>query len=393
MLRFLDAGESHGRCLLGIIEGFPSGIPIDLESINYDLKRRQSGYGRGLRMNIEQDHIEILSGIIYGYTIGSPIGLLINNKDWNNKALEDLSKNDRFSIPRPGHADLAGVLKYGFDNYSPILERASARKTAMRVALGSLAKQLLNLFSINSYSHVISIGSISVEEETIELIKKQETDINRRIDRSKIFCLDELTSNRMCQEIDKAKSDGDTLGGVFEIVVDNIPPGLGSHVFWDRRMDTRIAGAVMSIPGIKAVEIGKGIRSSHSRGSHAHDAIYYRKDAALKNSNKANFYRKQNWAGGIEGGITNGEEIVLRAYLKPIPTLSNPLPSVNLNNKSESLANYQRSDCCVVPAASVVGEAVVIWEIASAFIEKFSGDSLIEMKDNFSNYLLRIKNC
>lgn len=393
MLRFIDAGESHGKCLLGIIEGFPANVPLNLEQINNDLRYRQGGYGRGLRMNIEQDKVEILSGIISGKTIGSPISLMINNKDWANKPFAEQTESGGFFVPRPGHADLAGLLKYGFDNYSPVLERASARKTAMRVAIGSVAKQLLKLFSIYSYSHVVSIGSVSISDEKIEQIKKEEIDIRKKICQSEVFCLDEQVSKMMCQEIDRAKVDSDTLGGIFEIVVSNVPSGLGSHVFWERGIDTRIGGAVMSIPGIKAVEIGKGIKSSTSRGSQVHDAIYYRKNPDLKKNNRSNFYRKQNWAGGIEGGISNGEEIVVRAYLKPIPTLANPLPSVDLRNKRESLADYQRSDYCVVPAASVVGEAVVTWEITSAFLEKFGGDSLQEIRDNFDNYQKRMRDC
>ncbi len=396
MLRFIDAGESHGKCLLGIVEGFPEGMPLNLKLINDDLKRRQGGYGRGLRMNIEQDNIEILSGVIAGKTIGSPIGLLINNKDWIEEPLSNSAEKERFVIPRPGHADLAGVLKYGLDNYGVILERASARITAMRVAIGSLARQFLEYFSIYSYSHVIGIGSILIDDNTIDGIKKELSgikEIKGKINKSRVYCLEEKISEEMCIEIDGAKKEGDTLGGIFEVVIGNVPVGLGSHVYWTRRIDARIAGAIMSIPGVKAIEIGRGMKSAQSRGSQAQDAIYYKKTSELKNSNKSNFYRKQNWAGGIEGGITNGEEIIVRAYLKPIPTLSSPLPSVNLRSKKESPANYQRSDCCVVPAASVIGEAVVCWEIAAAFLEKFAGDSLKEIKENFNNYQKRIKDC
>lgn len=392
MLRFIDAGESHGKFLMGIIEGLPEGLVVDLEQINFDLKRRQGGYGRGLRMNIEQDAVDIISGLINGKTIGSPLGLLIRNKDFKNKTITNQEEKGNFNIPRPGHADLAGVLKYGLDDYQAILERASARKTAMRVAIGSVTKQLLEYFSIYSYSHVIRIGTVSVKDSA--LIQEEEkgfTYIKEKINQSKVYCLEAETSERMCEEIDKAKKDGDTLGGIFEVVIGNVPIGLGSHVFWDRRMDTRIAGAMMSIPSIKAVEIGEGIKSAESRGSLAQDSIYYQKISSTKNSNKSSFYRKKNWAGGIEGGITNGEEIIVRAYVKPIPTLLKPLSSIDLKSKENSLANYQRSDCCVVPAASVVGESVVNWEIAKAFLEKFSGDSLPEIAENFRNYQERIR--
>lgn len=392
MLRFIDAGESHGKCLMGIIEGLPEGLVVDLKQINIDLKRRQGGYGRGLRMSIEQDTIDIISGIINGKTIGSPLGLLINNKDFRNKSITKQEAKGSFNIPRPGHADLAGTLKYGLDNYQAILERASARKTAMRVAIGSVAKQLLEYFSIYSYSHVIRIGTVSVKDSTfIQEGEKDFSYIKEKINQSKVYCLEAETSEKMCQEIDKAKEEGDTLGGIFEVVVGNVPVGLGSHVFWDRRMDTRIAGAMMSIPGIKAVEIGEGIKSAESKGSLVQDSIYYQKIAPTKNSNKSSFYRQKNWAGGIEGGITNGEKIIVRAYVKPIPTLLKPLSSIDLKSKENSLANYQRSDCCVVPAASVVGESVINWETAKAFLEKFSGDSLQEITENFHNYQERIR--
>ena len=393
MLRFLDAGESHGKALLGIVEGFPGGLPLEEELINRELQRRQGGYGRGKRMEIEQDKVEILSGIADGKTMGSPIGLLIGNKDWHYKEQPSQNNQKNFTVPRPGHADLAGVLKYDLDNYQPILERASARKTAMRTAIGSIAGQLLKYFSVYSYSHVIRIGSVSVAETVLEQVKKEADNIKELIDRSVVYCLDADTSQRMCREIEKAKQDGDTLGGIFEVVLGNIPPGLGSHVFWDRQLDSRIGAALISIPAIKAIEIGNGIRSAESRGTLVQDAIYYERKKESAGSNRTNFYRKKNWAGGIEGGITNGEEIVVSAYMKPIPTLLSPLHSVDLRNKKEALANYQRSDYCAVPAASVVGEAVVNWEVARVFLEKFAGDSLSEIENNFNNYLKRVKDC
>ena len=393
MIRFLDAGESHGKGLLGIIEGFPSGLSLNIELINNVLKKRQGGYGRGKRMEIEHDMVEIFSGVLDGKTIGSPIGLLIPNKDWHSKPESPGNDKENYVIPRPGHADLAGVLKYGLDNYKPILERASARKTAMRTAIGSIAGQLLAYFSIFSYSHVVRIGSASIDETILESIKSKNNEIKGLIEQSSVYCLDTETSQKMCLEIAQAKKDGDTLGGVFEVVLGNVPPGLGSHVFWERQLDSRIAAALMCVPAVKAVEIGNGLKNAETRGSLVQDAIFYQQAVANKNDNKSNFYRKKNWAGGIEGGITNGEEVVVRAFVKPIPTLLTPLPSVNLRDKKEALANYQRSDCCAVPAASVVGEAAVNWEITRAFLEKFAGDSLPEIEENFNNYIKRIKNC
>ncbi len=389
MLRFLDAGESHGKCLLGIIEGFPGGFTLDSEAINKELQRRQGGYGRGNRMNIERDRIDILSGIISGKTIGSPIGLMIKNKDWDNQKIED---RESLTVPRPGHADLAGVLKYNLNDYRSILERASARKTAMRVAIGSVAGELLKYFSIFTYSHVIRIGKISAEDNMINQKKKLENNLKKKINQSSVYCLDSKISEEMCQEIDRAKKDGDSLGGLFEVIAQNVPPGLGSHVFWDRRIDTRIAGAIMSIPSVKAVEIGEGIKSSENRGSQVQDAIYY-KDGQDKKYNRIDYFREKNWAGGIEGGITNGEEVIVRVYVKPIPTLRKPLSSIDLISKKETKANYQRSDVCAVPAASVIGEAVVNWELAAAFIEKFAGDSICEVESNYQYYLERLKKC
>jgi len=390
MLRFLDAGESHGKCLLAIIEGFPQGFPLSEEKINLELERRQGGYGRGERMKIEQDRIDILSGMISGKSIGSPIGLMIKNKDWENK---NPKNQEELTIPRPGHADLAGVIKYGLNNYRSILERASARKTAMRVAIGSLGQQLLDYFSINSYSHVLRIGSISIHNQIVKEIEKEGKikTIKEKINLSPVYSLDPEMSEEMCQEIDQAKKEGDSLGGQFEIIVRNVPAGLGSHVFWDRKIDTRIAGALMSIPSVKAVEIGEGIIASENRGSQVQDPIYYKRGQEIQNS--PGYYREKNWAGGIEGGITNGENIVVRVYVKPIPTLLNPLPSVDIRSKKETKANYQRSDTCVVPAVSVVGEAVMNWELAVAFTEKFSGDSMNEIEANYKCYQERLKKC
>lgn len=382
MLRFLDAGESHGKCLLGIIEGLPAGLCINEENINLDLKRRQGGYGRGERMKIEQDRIEILSGLVEGKTIGSPLGLMIKNKDWEN--WQD-KKNPSLTIPRPGHADFAGAIKYGFEDIRKVLERASARQTAMRVAIGSLAQQFLEEFDLNIYSYVLRIGQVKARRITSFNPK-----IKAEINKSPVYCVDGIASIGMCREIDRARDKGDTLGGVFEVVISGVPIGLGSYVEWDRRLDARLASAVMSIPAVKAVEIGEGIETSEKKGSDVHDEIFIQDKP---NNNSSRYYRKTNRAGGIEGGVANGEEVVIRAYLKPIPTLFNPLRSIDFVTKKETKAIYQRSDICVVPAASVVGEAVAAWEIAVAFLEKFGGDSLAEIKENYENYkeLLRKK--
>jgi chorismate synthase len=379
MLRFLDAGESHGKCLMGIIEGLPAGLSLNEEKINLDLKRRQGGYGRGERMKIEQDRVEILSGLVEGKTIGSPFGLMIKNKDWEN--WQD-KKYPSLTIPRPGHADFAGAIKYGFKDVRKVLERASARQTTMRVAMGSVAQQFLEEFNLNIYSYVLRIGQVKARR-----IASFNSKIKAEINKSPVYCVDGIASIGMCRGIDRAREKGDTLGGVFEVVISGIPIGLGSYVQWDRRLDTQLASAFMSIPGVKAVEIGEGIEASEKKGSDVHDEIFIQ-DKPKNNSSR--YYRKTNRAGGIEGGVTNGEEVVIRAYLKPIPTLINPLHSIDFATKKETKAIYQRSDICVVPAASVVGEAVAAWEIAVVFLEKFGGDSLIEIKENYENYKKRL---
>ena len=380
MLRFLDAGESHGKCLMGIIEGLPAGLSLSEEKINLNLKRRQGGYGRGERMKIEQDRAEILSGLVEGKTIGSPLGLMIKNKDWENWQEKEYPP---LTIPRPGHADFSGAIKYGFKDVRNVLERASARQTAMRVAIGSAVSTLLEEFNIEIYSYVLRIGQVKARRIT-SFNSKIKTEINK----SPVYCLDGIASIGMCREIDRAREKGDTLGGVFEVVITGVPISLGSYVQWDRRLDARLASAFMSIPGVKAVEIGKGIDASEKKGSDVHDEIF-----AQEESEKDSFryYRKTNRAGGIEGGVTNGEKVVIRAYLKPIPTLINPLRSIDFATKKETKAIYQRSDICVVPAASVVGEAAAAWEIAAAFLEKFSGDSLLEIKENYKNYKKRLQ--
>ena len=375
MLRFLDAGESHGKCLLGIIEGLPAGFSLNEEKINLNLARRQGGYGRGERMKIEQDRVEILSGLVEGKTIGSPLGLMIKNKDWENWQEKEYPP---LTISRPGHADFAGTIKYGFKDVRKVLERASARQTAMRVAIGSVASSLLEEFNIEIYSYVLKIGQVKARRITSFNPK-----IKAEINKSPVYCIDGIASIGMCREIDRAREKGDTLGGVFEVVTTGVPAGLGSYVQWDRRLDARLASAFMSIPGVKAVEIGEGVEASEKKGSDVHDEIFAQEEPR-KNSSR--YYRKTNRAGGIEGGVTNGEEVIIRAYIKPIPTLINSLRSIDFATKKETKAIYQRSDICVVPAASVVGEAVAAWEIAVAFLEKFGGDSLVEIKENYKNY-------
>ncbi len=380
MLRFLDAGESHGKCLIGIIEGLPAGLSLNEENINLNLKRRQGGYGRGERMKIEQDRVEILSGLVEGKTIGSPFGLMIKNKDWENWQEKEYPP---LTIPRPGHADFAGAIKYGFKDVRKVLERASARQTAMRAAVGSITSSLLEEFNIDIYSYVLRIGQVKAKR-----IVSFDREVKEEINKSPVYCIDGIASIGMCREIDRAREKGDTLGGVFEVVIAGVPIGLGSYVQWDRRLDARLASALMSIPGAKAVEIGKGIEASEKKGSTVHDEIF-----AQEESEKDSFryYRKTNRAGGIEGGITNGEDIMVKAYIKPIPTLINPLRSIDFVTKKETNSIYQRSDICVVPAASVVGEAVAAWEVAVAFLEKFSGDSLLEIKENYRNYRKRLQ--
>ena len=331
-------------------------------------------------MKIEQDRVEILSGLVEGKTIGSPLGLMIKNKDWENWQEKEYPP---LTIPRPGHADFAGAIKYGFKDVRKVLERASARQTAMRAAVGSITSSLLEEFNIDIYSYVLRIGQVKAKR-----IVSFNREVKEEINKSPVYCIDGIASIGMCREIDRAREKGDTLGGVFEVVIAGVPIGLGSYVQWDRRLDARLALALMSIPGAKAVEIGKGIEASEKKGSTVHDEIF-----AQEESEKDSFryYRKTNRAGGIEGGITNGEDIVVKAYIKPIPTLINPLRSIDFTTKKGTKAIYQRSDICVVPAASVVGEAVAAWEIAAAFLEKFSGDSLLEIKENYRNYRKRLQ--
>ena len=379
MLRYLTAGESHGELLMGIIEGMPSGLLIRVTDIDRDLARRQGGYGRGGRMKIEKDTVKIYTGVRWGRTMGSPIGLMIRNKDWENwrdKMSPDpmfLNTANPVTRPRPGHADLAGVLKYGCSDIRSILERSSARETAIRVAVGAVAKRLLEEFGIDVMSHVLSIGNVYAK---VPKVTHQE--LKKKAEASELRCADPEAEKRMMLKIDEARTAGDSLGGVFEVMVSGVPVGLGSHVHWDRKLDGKLAAALMSIQAIKGVEVGAGFGAANRPGSQVHDEIYW--------SKKDGFYRKTNMAGGIEGGISNGEPITLRAAMKPIPTLMKPLRSADIMSKKPFKAGVERSDVCAVPAAGVVAEAAVAFEIASAMIEKFGGDSLDEMKRNTLSY-------
>ncbi|MDH4161109.1 MAG: chorismate synthase [Nitrospirota bacterium] len=384
MLRYLTAGESHGELLLGILEGMPAGLLIRTTDIDNDLGRRQMGYGRGGRMKIEKDMVKIYTGVRWGKTMGGPIGLSVRNKDWDNwraKMSPDpafLNNADPVTRPRPGHADLAGVLKYGMTDVRNILERSSARETAMRVAVGALCKRLLDEFGISIVSHVIDIGGVYAK---VGSMSSQE--IKRKTENSELRCADYEAEKRMKRKIDEAQAAGDSLGGIFEVVVSGTPVGLGSHVHWDRKLDARLAMALMSIQAMKGVEVGSGFGVANKPGSQVHDEIFW--------TPKSGFFRKTNNAGGIEGGMSNGEVIILRAAMKPIPTLMKPLRSVDLETKKPFKASVERSDVCAVPAAAVVGEAVVAFELAAAMIEKFGGDSMDEMKRNFEEYQKHIK--
>lgn len=372
MLRFLTAGESHGPCLTAIIEGMPAGLYLSEEEINVDLRRRQGGYGRGQRMKIERDEVEILSGVVKGMTIGAPILLRIENKDWVNWKDREVSP---WTVPRPGHADLAGAIKYGLDDLRLVAERASARETAARVAVGAVAKRLLAEFGIAVGSYVTEIGGVMAE---IPDCSHQE--LWERAEASDLRCPDPIAAEAMRQRIDEARTAGDSLGGVFVVVATGVPIGLGSHVHWDRRLDSRLAGAVMSIPAIKGVEIGPAFENARKRGTEVQDEVF-----AVKNTDWQDFRitRRSNRAGGIEGGISNGQPIVVRAAMKPIPTTLTPLRSVDLVTGTPATTQYQRSDVCAVPAASVVGEAMVAWVIADALMEKLGGDSIEEMKSRW----------
>jgi chorismate synthase len=383
MLRFVTAGESHGQALVAWISGLPAAVPIDLEFIGRDLHRRQLGYGRGGRQRIEKDHAEILAGVRHGKTIGAPIAIRIENRDWANweKALpvEDTEGADDLqrvlTAPRPGHADLAGSQKFNFHDARYVLERASARETAARVAAGAFAKLLLQQFGAAVLSHTLAVGHARLEREATW------AEIETVCDNleSPLRCVDAATEAKMKAEVDHVLRAGDSVGGIFEVVAHGIPPGLGSHAQWDEKLDAKIARAVMSIQAVKAVEIGTGVTNAGSYGSEVQDEIRY-------DTTRKRFERSSNRAGGLEGGITNGENVVVRAYLKPISTLRRPLLTADLKTKEAVKAAYERSDVCVVPAGGVAGEAMVAFELASAFLEKFGGDSLEETRRNFDGY-------
>lgn len=378
--KFTTAGESHGKALVAIVEGLPAGLEIDVEKINHELRRRQQGYGRGGRMKIETDKIEILSGVRHGKTLGSPIAIMIENRDFvhwteimSSEKIEAAPKNPRIvKRPRPGHADLAGGQKFQTRDLRDILERASARETAARVACGAFAKQLLENFAIEMKSHVIKLGNIPENP-----LAKNWNEISSISENSQLNCADENIEKEMIAHIDRAKANGDTLGGIFEVVAKNVCVGLGSHTSWNEKLDGRIAQAFMSIQAVKAVEIGNGVENAGKFGSEVHDEIFYEDE---------NFTRPTNRAGGLEGGITNGEELRVRGFLKPIATLRKALHSVDIDTKAEDSAAFERSDVTAVPAAGVIGEAMLAIVLANSMREKFGGDSLDEMKRNFESY-------
>jgi chorismate synthase len=389
MLRFVSAGESHGQALVAWISGLPAGVPIDMEFLQRELHRRQLGYGRGGRQRIEKDRADILAGVRHGKTIGAPIAVRIENRDWPNweKALpvEDTEGADdaqrRLTAPRPGHADLAGALKFNMHDARYVLERASARETTSRVTAGAFAKALLREFNVAVLSHTIAVGHARLEREATW----DEIEVVCDNLESPLRCVDAATELKMKAEVDHALRTGDSVGGAFEVVAHGVPPGLGSHAQWDEKLDARIARAVMSIQAVKAVELGTGIANSGSYGSEVQDEIRY--DAARKR-----FERSSNRAGGLEGGITNGQDVVVRGYLKPISTLGRPLLSADLETKEAVKAAYERSDICVVPAGGVTGEAMVALELAGAFLEKFGGDSLDETRRNYEGYQKQLDN-
>lgn len=387
MFRFSTAGESHGESLLALVSGLPAGVPFDQAQMDRELWRRQQGYGRGGRMKIEHDHAHVLSGIRHGKTIGSPIALQIENRDWKNwmEALPveagDMSRHKAVTAPRPGHADLAGALKYDFPDARYVLERASARETTARVAAGALAKQFLRALDIEVASHVARVGGAELGREA----KWEEIAALQGRDEVFLNCVDVDAEQRMKAEVDLALRTGDSVGGVFEVVAHGVPPGLGTYANWDERLDAMLAAAVMSIQAVKAVEIGRGVQAAASFGSQVHDAIHYSPNAE-GGGRPTRFLRGRNNAGGVEGGISNGEDLVVRGHLKPISTLRRPLVSVDFATREEVQASYERSDVCAVPAAGVVGEAMVALTLAKAALEKFGGDSLGETLRNFQGY-------
>jgi chorismate synthase len=390
MIRFSTAGESHGEALIALVSGLPAGVPVDLEFVNRELWRRQQGYGRGGRMKIETDKAHVLSGVRHGKTIGTPIAIEIVNRDWKNWEAKlpveagDAALHQAVTSPRPGHADLAGALKYNFPDARYVLERASARETTARVAAGALAKLMLRTLGVEVLSHVIRVCKVELDrtaswEEITALAANDEIVLG---------CVDLATEARMKKEVEEAARTGDTVGGIFEVVVHGLPAGVGTYANWDERLDGVLAQALMSIQAVKAVEIGRGVVAAESFGSTVHDPIYY---AEQQSASPTRFVRRQNNAGGIEGGVSNGEDIVARGYLKPISTLRKPLESVRFDTREATSASYERSDICVVPAAGVVGEAMVALAVARLAQEKFGGDSALELQRNFAGYIEQLR--
>lgn len=379
MLRYFTAGETHGKCLTAVIEGMPAGVPIDIGKINQALARRQKGYGRGGRMKIEKDTAQILSGVRGGYTLGSPITIQIENKDWKNwqeiMGAETAGGDKAVTCPRPGHADLSGGMKYNHHDLRNVLERASARETAARVAVGALVRQLLEQFDVEFFSHVVQIGSVKDDEADV-----LDKDFFARVSASPVGFASETAGEKAMQYIDDIKAKGESCGGVVETIVSGVPAGLGSYVHYDRKIDANLAMAVMSVQAIKGVEIGTGFAAAENMGSAVHDEIVYKKG----------FQRRTNRAGGIEGGMTNGEPVVVRAAMKPIPTLYKPLETVELSDKSPKKASVERSDVCAVPACAVVVEAAVAFEITKFFLDKFNGDCLADVKAYYDCYMQRL---
>ena len=387
MFRFMTAGESHGQALIAVLDGIPAGLSILRSDIDADLKRRQHGYGRGGRMKIEQDRAQILTGVRHGRTLGSPIALMVANRDWANwekpMSVDPLDLTDtekkRVTRPRPGHADLAGALKYGVTDARDILERASARETTARVAVGAIARKFLSGFDIKVASHTTSLGSVTYAAGT----ERSWEDI-LGAEGSPLRCADPALEKKMIALIDRAKKQGDSIGGGFQVVTRGVPPGLGSHRHWDLRLNARLAAAICSIQSVKAVAIGDGVEAAEATGSQFHDEIYY-------DSGKKRFYRRTNHAGGIEGGITNGEEVRVRVYVKPLSTLPKALHSVDLETKEEFQAQVERTDVSAIAAAGVVGEAMTAIVLAEAFLEKFGGDSIDETTRNYEGYLEQLR--
>ena len=391
MIRFLTAGESHGKALSVIAEGFPSNLKISVEKINFHLERRQAGYGRGMRMKIESDKADIISGIRFNKTLGSPITILIKNNDWENwteiMSINSLDKAiEKISIPRPGHTDLVGVTKYNFNDIRNSIERSSARETAARVAIGSVARMFLEEFGISIGSYVESIGGLFPKESFAESLFRNDKSINawnisETADKSVVRVLDKIQEEKIIKKIKLVKKKGDTLGGTFYTIASGVPPGLGSYIQYDTKLDAAIAASFMSINAIKGVSIGKGFESADSFGSESHDEIIF---------DGKNFSRKTNRAGGIEGGVSTGLPIIVYAAMKPIATLMSPIQSIDLSNLKTVSARRERSDFVAVPACSVIGESMLALVIANAFLKKFGGDSMEEIRDNYSNYIKKI---